>query len=264
MTPSDSKTSGDESMSEEKQREKSGARPLETRGFAPLEEIPRPEELARYIDHTILAPDATLAQVEEVCEEAKVHGFFSVCVHSVHVGFVHDLLESSETVVCAVVGFPLGASLPKVKAFETSVCVGEGASEIDMVLNVGALKSADFELVSRDIRAVVDAAQGRVVKVILECSLLEPDEIVTACVLAKGAGAHFVKTSTGFGASGATVEDVRLMRQTVGPHMGVKASGGVRDTATARAMIEAGANRLGCSSSVRIVSGKEASEGQGY
>lgn len=234
------------------------------KSMSPPDTMPSPGELARYIDHTLLRADATRDELITLCEEAREHGFFSVCVNVANVSLVRELLMGSETCVCAVVGFPLGATSPQVKAFEAHEALTAGAQEIDMVLNIGALKSGDFELVSQDIQAVVDAARGKVVKVILECALLNERQIAIASSLAKGAGASFVKTSTGFGPGGAKAEDLALMRSIVGPDMGVKASGGIRDYATAVAMIEAGANRLGCSASVAIVSDRAASSGDGY
>lgn len=213
------------------------------------------KELAAMIDHTLLKADATKEQVIRLCQEAKEHGFASVCVNPYWVKEAASYLAGSDVAVCTVVGFPLGATTPETKAFETKNAVQNGASEIDMVINIGALKSGDVKAVKEDIRAVVEAADGALVKVILETGLLTEEEIVAACEQAKAAGAHFVKTSTGFGKGGATVEAVRLMRQTVGSDLGVKASGGVRDKETAWQMIQAGANRIGASASVAIVSG---------
>lgn len=215
---------------------------------------PRPD-LGRIIDHTLLKPDATRDDLRKICSEAMAWHFFSVCVNSVNVPFCRDQLRGSTVAVCAVVGFPLGAMTPNAKAFETTEAIRAGADEIDMVLNVGALRSRDYALVLDDIAKVVGAAQGRVVKVILETGMLTRDEKVIACALSKAAGASFVKTSTGFGAGGATVEDIALMRAVVGDELGVKASGGVRTAADADAMVAAGATRVGASSSVAIVSG---------
>lgn len=212
--------------------------------------------LAAMIDHTLLKPDATEEQVRKLCEEALTYQFASVCVNAHWVKKASEWLQGSAVKVCTVVGFPLGATTKETKAFETRQAIKNGASEIDMVLNIGALKSGDENTVKDDIAAVVEAADGYLVKVILETGLLSEDEIVKACQLAKEAGAHFVKTSTGFGYGGATVEHVQLMRKTVGDQVGVKASGGIRDGETARKMIEAGANRIGASSSVAIVSGE--------
>ena len=212
--------------------------------------------LASAIDHTLLKPQATREEITRLCEEAKAHGFASVCINPTYVSLCAQLLRLSSVKVCTVAGFPLGASLPSVKAFEAERAIADGAQEIDMVANVGALKSGDYDLVERDVRAVVDACRNIVVsKVIIEAALLTDDEKVKICEIVKAAGADFVKTSTGFGPGGATVEDVRLMRATVGEEMGVKAAGGIRDTETAREMIEAGATRIGASASVKIVGG---------
>lgn len=221
--------------------------------------VPADIALARMIDHTLLKADATEADIRKLCAEAREHVFASVCVNPAHVALASELLAGTEVKVCTVVGFPLGATSPEVKAFETRKAIADGATEIDMVLNVGALKSGQAERVQQDIRAVVDAApDGIVTKVILEACLLSDDEKVTACLLAQAVGADFVKTSTGFSTGGATVHDVALMRRTVGPEMGVKASGGIRDRETALAMIEAGATRLGASASIAIASGEGA------
>lgn len=215
-----------------------------------------PADVASYIDHTLLKADAARHDFEKLAEEARAHRFATVCVNSANVRLMKQLLRGSEVPVCAVVGFPLGAMSPRSKAFETREAIRCGAGEIDMVVNIGALKSRDYDLVLRDIRAVVDAARPIGVKVILETSKLTHDEKVIVCALSKAAGAAFVKTSTGFGGGGATVEDVELMRSLVGSEMGVKASGGVRSKSDAEAMFRAGANRLGASSSVAIVQGK--------
>ena len=209
--------------------------------------------LAKYIDHTILKPDARRDEVERICEEAKEYGFASVCVNLVHTKFVSEALKDSEVKTCTVVGFPLGAVLPEVKAFETGKAIENGSDEIDMVINIGALKDQDYELVERDIKAVVAAAEGALVKVIFETCLLNPDEIVKACELSMAAGADFVKTSTGFSTGGATVEDVALMKKTIGNAGKVKASGGIRDYEQAAKMIEAGAERIGASAGIAIV-----------
>lgn len=210
--------------------------------------------IAQYIDHTILNADATEADVKRVCDEAKLFNFYSVCVNSCHVDFVAKELEGSNVKLTVVVGFPLGASSTEVKAFETKYAVEKGANEIDMVINIGALKSRNLDFVKKDIEAVVKAAgKDCIVKVIIETSLLDTEEKVLACEIAKAANAHYVKTSTGFSKGGATVEDIKLMRKTVGSVMGVKASGGIRDLAKAKAMIEAGATRLGTSAFVSIV-----------
>jgi deoxyribose-phosphate aldolase len=217
-------------------------------------------DLASHIDHTLLKPEATRDELHALAEEARKHRFATVCVNSANVRLMAQFLEGSGVPVCAVVGFPLGAMTPHAKAFETREAVRCGAREVDMVLNIGALKSGEHRLVYEDIRAVVDAAKPVAVKVILETSKLDHDEKVGACVLAKAAGAAFVKTSTGFGGGGATAEDIALMRRIVGPDMGVKASGGVRDRAGAEAMIAAGANRIGASASVAIVTGGRSSD----
>jgi deoxyribose-phosphate aldolase len=213
--------------------------------------------LASYIDHTLLKPDATEKQIIKLCSEAKEHQFVSVCVNPYWVRESVKQLKEFSVKVCTVVGFPLGATTTEAKMFETRQAIGEGATEIDMVLNIGALKSGQNATVQADIEQVVQAALGHTVKVILEVGLLTESEIVEASQLAKAAGAHFVKTSTGFGAGGATEQAIRLMRQTVGSEMGVKASGGIRDAKIARQMIDAGANRIGASSSVEIVAGKQ-------
>ena len=211
------------------------------------------EELASYIDHTLLKPEASREQIRAVCNEAKQYHFASVCVNSCWVPLIVEELKGSGVSVCCVIGFPLGASLSSVKAFEAREAVAAGAQEIDMVINVGAVKSGGWELVKEDIVAV-NAAKGTAkLKVIIETCLLTDEEKVRVCQIAKEAGADFVKTSTGFSTGGATVHDVELMRKTVGPEMGVKASGGVRTLADALAMIEAGASRLGASAGVKII-----------
>ena len=211
-------------------------------------------DLAQYIDHTILAPDATEQAVDKVCQEAIQYHFKSVCVNSSRVAYVAGKLQRSGVAVCSVVGFPLGAMDSRAKAFETRQAIDDGAKEIDMVLNVGALKSGDLKTVEKDIRAVRRATRGTtILKVILETCLLNDAEKMLACEISKKAGADFVKTSTGFSAGGATEADVALMRQTVGSEMGVKASGGIKDFKTAVAMIEAGANRIGAGAGVTIV-----------
>jgi len=212
--------------------------------------------VARLIDHTLLKPEATTAQVIQLCTEAREHGFASVCINPWYVRLAADLLSDADNVeICTVVGFPLGATLPEVKAYETLQAIANGATEVDMVINIGALKSKRYAAVARDIHAVVVAAHPADVgvKVIIEAALLSEEEKVAACLLAKQAGADFVKTSTGFGPGGATAEDVALMRAVVGDALGVKAAGGVRSWEQARAMIAAGANRIGASAGVRIV-----------
>ena len=213
-------------------------------------------ELASYIDHTLLKPDATRAQLEQLCAEAAEHQFSTVCVNGSRVELAYSLLEDSDVQVCTVVGFPLGAMDADAKRYETEVAVDLGASEIDMVMNIGRFKDGEHDYIVREIRDVVEAADDRVVKVILETCLLTNDEIAQACKLVTQAQAHFVKTSTGFGKAGATLEHVRLMRETVGQFAGVKAAGGVRNADDARAMIEAGATRIGTSNGVAIVSGE--------
>ncbi|XXF76576.1 deoxyribose-phosphate aldolase [Myxococcaceae bacterium GXIMD 01537] len=213
-------------------------------------------DLAPYIDHTLLKPEATREDVQRVAEEARSHGFATVCVNSCHVATVARVLEGSRTVPIAVVGFPLGAALTSAKAFEAREAIRAGAREIDMVINVGALKARDYALVNQDIAGVVEASRPYPVKVILETSLLDAEQKLIACVLSKAAGAAFVKTSTGFGGGGATADDVALMRRVVGDDVGVKASGGIRSAEDAMRMIQAGANRLGASASVAIVSGQ--------
>lgn len=221
-------------------------------------------DLAGMIDHTLLKPDVTREDVLKLCREAKEYGFASCCVNPTWVSTVAECLKGSPVKTCVVVGFPLGANSSVIKAMETRDAVAAGADEVDMVINVGALKAGDYDLVRKDIESVVEAAQGRIVKVILETSLLTDEEKVKGCQLAKQAGADFVKTSTGFGPGGATVKDVALMRQTVGKYMGVKASGGIRDFKKAQEMIRAGATRIGASAGVAIVKGSRAKEGSGY
>jgi deoxyribose-phosphate aldolase len=215
--------------------------------------------LAATIDHTLLKPTATEEQIRVLCTEALEYRFASVCVHPCWVELCAKLLENSPVKVCTVLGFPLGATLPEVKAFEAQRCIALGATELDMVMNLGALKSRQLDLVKDDIAAVVNVAHplGALVKVIIETGYLTEEEKVTACQLARAAGADYVKTSTGFGPGGATVEDVALMRRVVGPEMGVKASGGVKTASEARAVIAAGATRIGSSSGIRIVSEEE-------
>jgi deoxyribose-phosphate aldolase len=215
--------------------------------------------IAKMIDHTLLKADTTKEQIVKLCEEAKQYNFASVCVNPTWVATAAELLKGTDVKVCTVIGFPLGANTPETKAFETKDAIEKGATEVDMVINIGALKDGNDELVERDIRAVVEAAKGKaLVKVIIETCLLTEEEKVRACELSVKAGADYVKTSTGFSTGGATVEDVALMRKTVGPEIGVKASGGVRDLQGAEAMIQAGATRIGTSSGVAIVQGKTA------
>jgi deoxyribose-phosphate aldolase len=219
--------------------------------------IPQDLNLAKMIDHTLLKPDATQEQIAQLCFEARKHGFASVCINPTWVELCAKLLEGSSVKVCTVIGFPLGATSPEVKAFETQVALDHGATEIDMVINVGALKARDLELVAKDIRGVVAASHARkaIVKVIIETILLTDEEKTIACLLSKEAGADYVKTSTGFASGGATVHDVTLMRRVVGPEMGVKAAGGVRTYEDAENMIKAGATRIGASAGVKIIQG---------
>lgn len=212
-------------------------------------------DIASLIDHTLLKPEATPEQIAQLCSEAREYRFASVCVNPVYVKLAWDLLKGSPVKVCSVVGFPLGATPSEVKAFEAQRAIRDGASEIDMVIHVGSLKAGADDLVEEDIAIVVEAchAGGAICKVILETCFLTEDEKVRACLLAKWAGADFVKTSTGFGPGGATVEDVALMRRTVGPDMGVKAAGGIRTLQALRQMVAAGANRIGASASVNIM-----------
>ncbi|MGG0187353.1 deoxyribose-phosphate aldolase [Bacillus rhizoplanae] len=214
---------------------------------------------AKLIDHTLLKPDAKKEAIVTLCEEAKQHDFASVCVNPTWIETAAEILKGTDVKVCTVIGFPLGANTSETKAFETKDAIAKGATEVDMVINIGALKDKNDELVERDVRAVVEAAKGKaLVKVIIETCLLTEEEKVRACELSVKAGVDFVKTSTGFSTGGATVEDVALMRKTVGPDIGVKASGGVRDEKGMDAMVEAGATRIGTSSGVALVSGKTA------
>ena len=212
-------------------------------------------KLNKYIDHTLLKADATTEQIKKLCAEARQYDFASVCVNSCHVPLAKAELKGTDVKVCCVVGFPLGACLTEAKAYEAVLSVERGAEEVDMVINIGAAKEGNWELVERDIKAVVDACHPKaILKVIIETCLLTDEEKRQACLCAKGAGADFVKTSTGFSVSGATPEDVALMRETVGPDMGVKAAGGVRCTEDADKMISSGATRLGTSSGVKLMS----------
>jgi len=211
------------------------------------------KNIAGIIDHTLLRADATLKDLDQLCQEAIEYSFASVCVNPVHVSYCVQRLKNSRIPVATVIGFPLGANLTRIKASETETALDNGATEFDMVINIGMLKSGNDDFVQEDIEAIVKAARGRLVKVIIETALLTESEKIKACSLAKLAGAHFVKTSTGFSKAGATIEDVKLMRATVGSEMGVKASGGVRTFIEAISMVEAGANRIGTSSGVQIV-----------
>ena len=212
-------------------------------------------DMASKIDHTLLKPQATEEQIRQLCAEAREFNFATVCVNPTWVPLCAQLLRGSPVKVCTVIGFPLGATLPDVKAFETQRCIALGAAEVDMVINIGALKSRQRDVVAEDIAAVVSAAHalGGSVKVIIEAAYLTDEEKAEACALAKAAGADYVKTSTGFGPSGATIEDVALMRRVVGPALGVKAAGGIKTAADAKAMIAAGATRIGTSAGVKII-----------
>jgi deoxyribose-phosphate aldolase len=217
--------------------------------------IPEDKSLAKMIDHTLLKPDATADMIAQLCFEARKYQFASVCVNPTHVKLCAELLWGSDVKICTVIGFPLGATPTEVKVFETKNALENGATEIDMVINIGALKAGDNQLVARDIREVVTAAHagGALVKVIIETALLNDEEKIVACLLAKEAGADFVKTSTGFSSGGATVHDVALMRQTVGPDLGVKAAGGIHTHQDAEQLVAAGATRLGASAGVKII-----------
>jgi deoxyribose-phosphate aldolase len=225
---------------------------------------PASDGLASLIDHTLLKPDASREEIDRLCAEAAQFCFASVCVNPNWVALCRERLHGVGVKVCTVIGSPLGAHLSDVKSYEARRAIEQGAEELDMVINVGALKSRDYALVEQDIHGVVQVASGRgaIVKVILETALLTRDEKIMGCTLAKAAGADFVKTSTGFAGGGATVEDVQLMRETVGPEMGVKASGGVRTRDDAEKMVAAGATRLGASAGVKIVRGEAAGEGK--
>ncbi len=222
--------------------------------------IPEGKQIAGVIDHTLLKPEATAVQIKVLCQEAMQYHFASVCINPVYVPLACGLLKDAPEVICAVVGFPLGAVLPEFKVYETLACINAGAAEIDMVINIGALKSEAYGLVMNEIQTVTQTAhnQGSITKIILETVLLTQREKILACLISKTAGADFVKTSTGFGTGGATIEDVELMRRIVGSEMGVKAAGGIRTYADAVAMIKAGANRLGASAGVKIVNEAEA------
>ncbi|MBO4384683.1 MAG: deoxyribose-phosphate aldolase [Clostridia bacterium] len=214
------------------------------------------KNIEKYIDHTLLKPDATTGAVKKICAEAREHGFMSVCVNSCHVKLVSEELEGSGVKTCCVVGFPLGAMAAEAKAFEAEYCVENGADEVDMVINIGAAKEGDWDKVESDIRAVTEAAHkgGALIKVIIETCLLTDDEKVKACEAAMRAGADYVKTSTGFSTGGATADDVKLMRSVVGDRLGVKASGGIRTPEDAEIMIAAGASRLGTSNGIKLLS----------
>ena len=227
--------------------------------------IPQNLDIAKMIDHTLLKPDATQQEIAQLCFEARKHGFASVCVNPTWVSLCAQLLQGSAVKVCTVIGFPLGATSSETKAFETETAIRQGATEIDMVINIGALKARDLDTVAKDIRGVVNAAHARgiIVKVIIETSLLTDEEKTIASLISKEAGADFVKTSTGFAGGGATVHDVELMRKAVGPQMGVKASGGVRTYEDAASMIKAGATRIGASAGVKIIQGPSGASSAG-
>lgn len=218
-------------------------------------------DLAKYIDHTQLKPDTTKEKISQIVQESRENGFAAVCVNPYWVPYCSENLKDTDVKVCTVIGFPLGATSTATKVFETKQSIKDGATEVDMVINVGELKSNNDEAVKHDIDAVVEAAKGvAITKIIIETSLLTEDEKVRACKLAKEAGADFVKTSTGFSGGGATIQDITLMRETVGSEMGVKASGGVRDLEATKAMIDAGATRIGASSGVDIIAGNKGKE----
>ncbi|WP_386698055.1 deoxyribose-phosphate aldolase [Lonepinella sp. MS14436] len=221
----------------------------------------QPNELAKFIDHTALTAEKTEKDIVQLCQEALEHHFCSVCINSGYIPLAKQQLAGSDVKICTVVGFPLGANLSAVKAFEAQQAIAAGAEEIDMVINVGWIKSGKWEDVQADIQAVLNACNGKILKVILETCLLSKDEIVKACEICRDLDVGFVKTSTGFNKGGATVEDIALMRQTVGEKLGVKASGGVRDTETAIAMIKAGASRIGASAGIAIISGLQDNQG---
>lgn len=213
------------------------------------------KRITQLVDHTILKAEATAFDIIRICDEAKQFGFFSVCINPAYITLAKDQLKNSEVKVCTVVGFPLGASTSETKAFEAANAVALGADEIDMVMHIGAARAANWQMVEDDIRAVVAAAKGKLVKVILETCLLSRDEKIRACEIVRESGAQFVKTSTGFSTGGATIDDVKLMREVVGPDFGVKASGGLKTLGDFEAMIRAGANRLGASSGASILRG---------
>jgi deoxyribose-phosphate aldolase len=227
--------------------------------------IPQDLNIAKMIDHTLLKPDATQQEIAQLCFEARKYGFASVCINPTWVSLCAELLKGSPVKVCTVIGFPLGATSSETKVFETETAIRQGATEIDMVINIGALKARDLDLVAKDIRGVVNAAHshGAIVKVIIEAVLLNDEEKTIACLLSKEAGADFVKTSTGFASGGATVHDVELMRRAVGPQMGVKAAGGVRTFEDAQNMIKAGATRIGASAGVKIIQGPSGQSSSG-
>lgn len=221
--------------------------------LAGAQKVRQPKELAAYIDHTLLKPEADQNAVKELCRQAVENKFCSVCINPYWLPLAKEQLKDSRVKLCTVCGFPLGADDPALKSDEARKAVEQGADEVDMVINIGALRSGLYREVFDDIAGVVKAADGKTVKVIIETCLLDDEQKIEACLIAKGAGAHFVKTSTGFSSGGATVADIALMRETVGPDMGVKASGGVKTAEDALAMIKAGANRIGTSAGVKII-----------
>jgi deoxyribose-phosphate aldolase len=217
-----------------------------------------PADLSKYIDHTVLHADTTRETIKRFCSEAMEYDFVSVCINPTHIRYAVELLKGSNVKVCTVIGFPLGANTPEVKAFETGNAIANGAQEVDMVINIGAVKDGDYDLVARDIKAVIDAAAGKaLVKVIIETCLLTNEEKVKVCSIAKEMGSDFVKTSTGFSKGGATIEDVALMKKVVGSEMGVKASTGIRTTEMVVQLFNAGAARFGTSSGIKIVTGSK-------
>lgn len=228
-----------------------------------MTKIMNPKEIAKFIDHTALTAEKTEQDILKLCDEAKTHHFWSVCINSGYIPLAKKALEGTDVKVCTVIGFPLGANLTSVKAFEAKAAIEAGAEEIDMVINVGLIKSEKWNAVKEDIAAVLKACNGKTLKVILETCLLTKEEIRKACEICKELNVGFVKTSTGFNKGGATIEDVALMREVVGPVIGVKASGGIRDTATALAMLEAGATRIGASAGIAIINGEVATN-SGY
>ncbi|OOF76812.1 deoxyribose-phosphate aldolase [Rodentibacter caecimuris] len=222
----------------------------------------KPSEIAQYIDHTVLTSEKTEKDILILCNEAMENHFYSVCINPCHIPFAKKVLQNSNVNICTVIGFPLGANTTAVKVFETEDAIANGATEVDMVINVGWIKSGKWDSVQDEIKQILNVCNGTALKVILENCLLTKEEIVKACEICRDLNVAFVKTSTGFSKSGATVEDVKLMRQTVGDKIGVKASGGVRDTQTAVAMIEAGATRIGASAGIAIIKGLTDSNGQ--
>lgn len=222
------------------------------------------ENLSKYIDHTLLKADARLEDIKKLCQEAKEYSFFSVCINSCYIKDAKEFLKNSDVKVCTVVGFPLGASNSKTKAYEAKTAIEDGADEIDMVINIGLLKSKELDRVKEDIKTVFEACNGTLLKVILETALLSKEEIKEISLICKDIGVDFIKTSTGFSTRGASLEDVKIMKECVGNEVKIKASGGIRDTQTALQMIEVGANRLGVSSGVAIINGEKSNSKGGY